>query len=418
MRLLVIGGGGREHAICWSLRRENPEAQLYCAPGNPGTEGIAQNLTIAADDLDRLADAADMHGIDLTIIGPEIPLARGLADRLRAEGRLVLGPSAAAAQLEASKAFAKEVMQAAGVPTAASRTFTDIPAALEYIERHQEPLVVKASGLAGGKGAVVCATRSEARSAVRAMIEAFLEGEELSVLALTNGREVELLPVAQDHKRLLEGDIGPNTGGMGAYSPVALATPDLLERVKGEVLEPTLEQMQRQGTPFSGVLYAGLMIDSDGAPWVVEFNCRLGDPEAQVVLPLISSGLTDAFLNVAQGNPPGTLSISGSAAVTTVLASRGYPDAPEKGAAIMLPERQPDGVIVFHAGTTRGADGILRAGGGRVLTTTAVATSFTEAQRLSREAAEAVRFDGKIFRRDIGWREAARLYERSAAVTG
>lgn len=432
MRLLVIGGGGREHAICWSLRRENPEAQLYCAPGNPGTEGIAQNLTIAADDLDRLADAADMHGIDLTIIGPEIPLARGLADRLRAEGRLVLGPSAAAAQLEASKAFAKEVMQAAGVPTAASRTFTESRAALEYVERHNEPLVVKASGLAGGKGAVVCATRSEARSAVRAMIEteqfgaagrtvvieAFLEGEELSVLALTNGREIELLPVAQDHKRLLEGDIGPNTGGMGAYSPVALATPDLLERVKGEVLEPTLEQMQRQGTPFSGVLYAGLMIDSDGAPRVVEFNCRLGDPEAQVVLPLISSGLTDAFLNVAQGNPPGTLRISGSAAVTTVLASRGYPDAPEKGAAIVLPERQPDGVIVFHAGTTRGADGILRTDGGRVLTTTAVATSFTEAQRLSREAAEAVRFDGKIFRRDIGWREAARLYERSAAVTG
>jgi phosphoribosylamine---glycine ligase len=429
MRLLVVGGGGREHALCWSLRRENPAAHLYCAPGNPGTEKIATNLSIGSEDLDRLADAADMHGIDLTIVGPEAPLARGLADRLRAEGRLVFGPSAAAAQLEASKAFAKEVMLAAGVPTAPSRTFTDLAAALAYVDRHIEPLVVKASGLAGGKGAIVCSTREEARDAVRSMletsqfgpagrtvvVEAFLEGEEISVLALTNGSDVELLPVAQDHKRLLEGDLGPNTGGMGAYSPVALATPDLLERVRREVLDPTLEQMRRQSTPFSGVLYAGLMIDPAGAPWVVEFNCRLGDPEAQVALPLVSSGLTDGFMRVAQGKAPSTLKVSSDAAVTTVLASRGYPDAPEKGAGIELPEHPPDGVTIFHAGTTRGPDGVLRAGGGRVLTVTGVATSFTEAQRLSREAAAAVRYDGKIFRCDIGWREAARLDERNAA---
>jgi phosphoribosylamine--glycine ligase len=430
VRLLVVGGGGREHALCWALRRENPDAHLYCAPGNPGTADIATNLPIAADDLDRIADAGDMHGIDLTIIGPEAPLARGLADRLRAEGRLVFGPSAAAAQLESSKAFAKEVMLAAGIPTAASRTFTDLAAAFGYVDRHPEPLVVKASGLAGGKGAVVCATRAEAREAVRAMlegdqfglagrtvvIEAFLEGEEISVLALTNGREVELLPVAQDHKRLLEGDQGPNTGGMGAYSPVALATPELVERVKREVLFPTLEQMQRQGTPFSGVLYAGLMIDPAGAPWVVEFNCRFGDPEAQVILPLLSGGLTDSLLSVAQGRAPSALDISRQAAVTTVLASRGYPDAPERGAAIVVPERQPEGVTIFHAGTTRGTDGVLRANGGRVLTVTARATTFTEAQRLSREAAEAIRFEGKVFRRDIGWREAARLDERSTAT--
>ena len=418
----MVGGGGREHALCWTLRRENPDAHIYCAPGNPGTAELGSNLAIPSDDLDRLADAADMHGIDLTVVGPEIPLARGLADRLRAEGRLVFGPSAAAAQLEASKAFAKEVMFAAGVPTAASQSFTDLGSALVYVDRHPEPLVVKASGLAGGKGAVVCATRAEARKTVRAMleadqfgqagrtvlIEAFLEGEEISVLALTNGRDIELMPVAQDHKRLLEGDRGPNTGGMGAYSPVELVTPDLLERVKREVLSPTLEQMKRQGIPFSGVLYAGLMIDPEGTPSVVEFNCRLGDPEAQAVLPLVSGGLTDSVMRVAEGKAPSSLEISRQAAVTTVLASRGYPDAPETGAAIVLPERQADGVTVFHAGTTRGQDGVLRAKGGRVLTVTAVAASFTEAQRLSREAAEEIGYEGKIFRRDIGWREAAR----------
>jgi phosphoribosylamine---glycine ligase len=430
VRLLVIGGGGREHALCWSLRGENSDAQLYCAPGNPGTEQLAQNLSISADDIDRIADAADMHGIDLTIIGPEAPLAQGLADRLRAEGRLVFGPSAAAAQLEASKAFAKDVMVAAGVPTAVSHTFTDLKAALACVDQHAEPLVVKASGLAGGKGAVVCSSRGEARTAVRAMletgefgqagrtvvIEAFLEGEEISVLALTNGHDIEFLPVAQDHKRLGEGDKGPNTGGMGAYSPVAMATTNLMERVKREVLEPTLEEMRRQKTPFSGVLYAGLMIDPGGAPWVVEFNCRLGDPEAQAVLPLVRDGLTQAFFEVAQGRSPTRLVVARGAAVTTVLAARGYPDAPEKGAPITLPDQQPPGVTIFHAGTARGSDGVVRVAGGRVLTATGVATTFEEAQRLSRYAAEGVQFDGKTFRRDIGWREAQRLHERSPAT--
>ena len=423
MRLLVVGGGGREHALCWALRRENAGAELYCAPGNPGTAEIAENLPIAADDLDRLADAADMHGIDLTIVGPEVPLARGLADRLRAEGRAVFGPGAAAAQLEASKAFAKQLMEAAGVRTAASRSFTDLPAALAYVDRHAEPLVVKASGLAAGKGAIVCATRAEAAKAVRAMLEAdqfgeagrtvviesFLQGEEISVMAVTDGHEVELLPVAQDHKRLLEGDEGPNTGGMGAYSPVALGSPALLERVKRDVMLPTLEGMHRAGAPFSGVLYAGLMIDPSGLPWVVEFNCRLGDPEAQVVLPLIAEGLTDCLWRAARGERPSRINHGRGAAVTTVLASRGYPDRPEKGAPIRLPEALPEGVTMFHAGTTRGRDGVLRVDGGRVLTATAVGTSFTEAQRLSREAAEAVQYEGKIFRRDIGWREASRL---------
>jgi phosphoribosylamine---glycine ligase len=425
-----VGGGGREHALCWSLRRENPQADLYCAPGNPGTADIAHNLPIAADDLDRLADAADMYAIDLTVIGPEVPLARGLADRLRAEGRAVLGPSAAAAQLEASKAFAKQVMASAGVRTAASESFSDLKQALAYVDRHSEPLVVKASGLAAGKGAIVCATRQEAARAVRSMlesgdfgdagrtvvVEAFLEGEEISVLAITDGRDLELLPVSQDHKRLLAADRGPNTGGMGAYSPVSLASPGLLERVKRDVLLPTLEAMRRSGSPFTGVLYAGLMIDPAGVPWVVEFNCRFGDPEAQVILPLISDGLTDCLWGVAKGERPSRMDTSRAAAVTTVLASRGYPEHPEKGAAITLPESLPEGVTIFHAGTQRSGDGVLRVEGGRVLTVTAVATSFREAQQLSRDTADAVEFDGKLFRADIGWREAARLDERRPAT--
>ena len=426
MRLLVVGGGGREHALCWALRREDPRAHLYCAPGNPGTAEIADNLPIAADDLDRIADAADMHGIDLTIVGPEVPLARGLADRLRAEGRLVFGPSAAAAEIEASQTFAKEVMATAGVRTAASRSFTALEPALAYVERHSEPRVVKASGLAAGKGAIVCTRREEAAQAVRSMleqgqfgeagrtvvIEAYLEGEEVSVMAITNGRDLELLPVAQDHKRLLDGERGPNTGGMGAYSPVALAGPGLLERVKRDILLPTLEQLQRVRTPFSGVLYAGLMIDPAGVPWVVEFNCRLGDPEAQVILPLVSGGLTDCLVRVASGEAPSRMNPSRGAAVTTVLAARGYPDRPEKGAPIVLPETLPDNVTIFHAGTVRDSNNVLRVEGGRVLTVTAVGASFTEAQRLSRQAAESVQYEGKIFRRDIGWREAARQEER------
>jgi phosphoribosylamine--glycine ligase len=430
VRALVVGGGGREHALCWSLRRENPQADLYCAPGNPGTANVANNLPIAADDLDRLADAADMYAIDLTVIGPEVPLARGLADRLRAEGRAVLGPSAAAAQLEASKAFAKQVMATAGVRTAASESFTDLKPALAYVDRHSEPLVVKASGLAAGKGAIVCATRQEAARAVRSMleagefgdagrtvvVEAYLEGEEISVLAITDGRELELLPVSQDHKRLLAGDRGPNTGGMGAYSPVSLASPVLLERVKRDVLSPTLEAMRRLGTPFTGVLYAGLMIDPAGVPSVVEFNCRLGDPEAQVILPLIAGGLTDCLWRVAKGERPSRMDTTRAAAVTTVLASRGYPEQPEKGAAITLPESLPEGVTIFHAGTRRSGDGVLRVEGGRVLTVTAVATSFREAQQLSRDTADAIEFDGKLFRDDIGWREAGRLDERRPAT--
>jgi phosphoribosylamine--glycine ligase len=426
VKVLVVGGGGREHALCWAIRRDLPSADLFCAPGNPGTAQLANNLPLGTDDLDRLVQAVEAHGIDLTVVGPEGPLARGLADRLRAKGRLVMGPSAAAARLEASKAFAKEMMQAAGVPTASSRTFTELNPALAHIDRHREPLVVKASGLAAGKGAIVCPTREEARRAVTAMlrdgafgnagdtvvIESFLEGEELSVLAVTNGHEVAILPPAQDHKRLLEADRGPNTGGMGAYSPVSVATPALLQRVEREVLRPTLEEMSRRGTPFSGVLYAGLMVDAGGTPNVIEFNCRFGDPEAQVILPLVSSGLVDLLRACAAGESLPAITVSGDAAVTTVLAAAGYPETPKRGDRIDIPDQLPKGTLVFHAGTQRDEHGVLLTNGGRVLSVTGTGVTFSEAQARSRTAAEAIRFEGKQFRGDIGWREGLRQSAR------
>ena len=421
MKILVVGGGGREHALVWALHRELPEATLYAAPGNPGIAPLATLLPIPASDLDRLTAAAVEHAVDLVVVGPEQPLADGLADRLRAAGVAVFGPTARAAAIEASKAFAKEVMTAAEVPTAPYRAFTDVAEALLYVERHAEPLVVKASGLAAGKGAVVCSTRAEARAAVQEMmadhrfgaagdtvvIEGFLVGEELSVFAVTNGREVRILPPAQDHKRLREGDEGPNTGGMGAYAPVSFATPELLARVEREVFLPTLREMEKRGAPFQGLLYAGLMIDPDGAPWVIEFNCRFGDPETQAVLPLVEGGLVDLLRAAAQGDALPPVRLSAQASVTTVLAAEGYPDSPKKGAVIVIPEKLPAGVTVFHAGTALKDDSLV-ANGGRVLTVTSVAPTFREAQARSRLACEMIAFPGKVWRRDIGWREANR----------
>ncbi len=432
MKVLIVGGGGREHAIAWALHRENPAVRLSAAPGNPGLAALATLLPIPADHIDRLTEAAVSGAFDLTIIGPEVPLALGLADRLRARGRLVFGPSAAAAAIEASKAFSKDVMESAGIPTAASHTCSDLAQALAYIDAHAEPLVVKASGLAAGKGAIVCATRREASAAVRAMlgegrfgdagrtvvIEAFLVGEELSVLGLTNGEEVTLLPASQDHKRLGEGDTGPNTGGMGAYAPVTPATPALLERIRKDVMVPALAELERRGARFEGCLYAGIMVSPDGAPFVVEFNCRFGDPETQVVLPMLEGGLTDALVRVAERKPAGQLRVRPGASVTTVLAARGYPDAPEKGAAITLPAALPEGVTVFHAGTAVDPSGVLRVAGGRVLNVTAVAPTFAAAQAGSRAGAEAIAFDGKLWRRDIGWREARRQAGGDAGTRG
>ena len=426
MRILVVGGGGREHALCWALKRDTPEATLFTAPGNPGTAALGTNLGIPATAVDALVATAAAQRVDLVLVGPEAPLAAGLADRLRAAGRPVFGPTQAAARLESSKAFAKEVMQRAGVPTAPSRTFRELEPALAYIAAAppSEPLVVKASGLAGGKGAVVCVTRAEAQRTARAMlgqgafgdagreivVEEFLAGEELSVLALTDGERIVILPPVQDHKRLLEGDAGPNTGGMGAYCPVGLVTDALLERVRREVLEPTLQEMAARGTPYQGALYAGLMLVPNGTPYVLEFNCRFGDPEAQAVLPVLPRGVTAQFAAIAGGGwrPDRDAIPPTGAAVTTVLAARGYPEQPEVGAAIQLPPDLGSDVLLFHAGTARDADGTLRVAGGRVLAVTGLAASVPAAAQRSAAGAAGIAFEGKAYRRDIGWREVAR----------
>jgi phosphoribosylamine---glycine ligase len=424
MRYLVVGNGGREHALLWKLRQDAPEAELFITRGNGGTTGLAKSLPIDPTEAASLAAWAIAHDIQLTIIGPEAPLAEGIVDHFEREGLCVFGPSRAAAAIESSKAFAKSVMKHARVPTAAFATFTNAGEAEAYIRKQRAPLVVKASGLAAGKGAVVCQTIEEAVSAARAMlltgsmgqagreivVEEFLAGEELSVLALTDGENVLLLTPAQDHKRLHEGDTGPNTGGMGAYAPVSLATPALLERVQREILSPTLAALRQQNRRFRGVLYAGLMLTREG-PKVVEFNARFGDPETQAILPLLGSSLIEPMSAIARGESIANLKLTRKpgAAVTTVLAAAGYPDKPEKGKLIRIPAEleSASDVLIFHAGTAR-VEGKLVSTGGRVLAVTAVADTFARAAERSRAAAEAIEFDGKQYRRDVGWRELQR----------
>ena len=421
MNVLVVGGGGREHALCWALSRSST---VFCAPGNPGTTTLGSNLSIDIDNHAVLIDTVHQHGIDLVVVGPETPLADGLVDSLADAGIPAFGPTRAAAQLEASKAFAKSVMAAAGVPTATSETFTNEARALDYISGFSEPLVVKASGLAAGKGVIICQTRDQATNAITEMfggrfgtagqeviVEEHLEGEELSVFAMTDGEQTMLLPSAQDHKRLGEGDTGPNTGGMGAYTPVSIATDAMLALVNEEVLIPTLRQMAADGHPFRGMLYAGLMIDASGTPFVLEFNCRFGDPETQVVLPAAGDlDLAAHMFAIANGdawNAPSQIPAT-QAAVTTVVAASGYPAAPVQGASIDVPSPLPPDTLLFHAGTKLDDQGILRAGGGRVLCATGLGGSVTEAAQRSRELAEAVAFEHAVFRRDIAWREVAR----------
>lgn len=421
MRILVVGGGGREHALCWALF---PTATVFCAPGNPGTRNCATNLSVKPSDHSGILEAVRRENIDFTVIGPEAPLAAGLVDDLNAAGHHAFGPTQAAAQIEASKAFAKDVMAKAGVPTATTHIFTDEQEALDYVATHDEPLVVKASGLAAGKGAVVCSSREEACLALSAifagrfgdagsevLVEQFLEGEELSVFALTDGENTFTLPASQDHKRLQENDLGPNTGGMGAYAPVSIATDILLERIDKEVIKPTLRELADRGTPYRGVLYAGLMVSKEGDPSVVEFNCRFGDPEAQVVLPIASQGLADQLWSIASGErwaPPQPIAAQPRrVAVTTVMAAPGYPEAPQKGAPITLPSELPSDTVLFQAGTDD-ADGTLRVSGGRVLCATGIGPDVPTALAASHRLVDAVEFEGKVFRRDIGWREIAR----------
>jgi len=419
VKLLVVGSGGREHAFVDKLRRDAPDATLYAAPGNPGIASLAECLDIAAGDIEALAGFATEREIDLTIVGPEGPLAAGIVDRFRALGLPIFGPTGAAARLEASKAFAKRLMEARGVPTAGFACFDDADAARACVRDHAEPLVVKASGLAAGKGALVCETRAEALDAIdllmvearfgdagaEVVVEEFMEGVELSVFFLADGERAVPLLTSRDYKRIGEGDAGPNTGGMGAYAPAAPSNADFLEEIRARIADPVLDAMAEEGTPYRGFLYAGLMLTAEG-PRVVEFNCRLGDPETQVVLPLTRSSLLEPLRAVALGDSleGWTFEETGGAALVTVLASAGYPESSDPGRPIDLPAFDPDEVRVYHAGTAR-RDGALVTDGGRVLGVTGFGGDLGEAARRSREAAERVRFEGKQWRRDIGWHE-------------
>ena len=424
MRILIVGNGGREHALLWKLRRDAPAAGFFATRPNAGMAGMARAVDIAPTDVEALTAWAESHQMDLVVIGPEVPLALGLADRLEAAGVPAFGPSKAAARIESSKAFAKDLMSAAGVPTADYRVFTDAARAEAHVVEGGRPCVVKASGLAAGKGAIVCDDPEEACVAIRQMlvegsmgdagrevvIEERMTGEELSVFALADGQRAVPLVASQDHKRVGKGDTGPNTGGMGAYAPVSLATDNLIARVGDEILDPVLQALAEAGCPFRGLLYAGLMLTDEG-PRVVEFNCRFGDPETQVVLPLLEGSLLDPMMAIADGSGltghrAGT---AGGAAVTTVLAAEGYPGSYRTGAAMEIPESLADDpdVLLFHAGT-RHHEGAVLTAGGRVLAATGLGRTLAEAAERSRRAAREIRFEGRYFRSDIGWREMAR----------
>lgn len=424
MKVLIVGNGGREHALLWKLHRDAPAGDFFMTRGNGGTAPFATHLPLDPTDVGGISRWADGERVDLVVVGPELPLADGLVDALQERRVAAFGPTAGAAAIEASKAFSKEVMRSAGVPTAAHATFTDFAAASSHIRERGAPIVVKASGLAAGKGAFVCDTEEEAIRVVERMLRAHdygdagqqviieerMEGEELSIFALTDGRDVLLMTPSQDHKRLGEGDIGPNTGGMGAYAPVSIVTPELLSEVRETILLPVLEELRRRKRPFRGLLYAGLMLTETG-PRVVEFNCRFGDPETQAVLPLLASPLLEPMLAIARDGAVRDLGLEWTdrAAVTTVLASGGYPGAYEKGHPITLPSEveNAEDVLVFHAGTTR-KEGQLVTSGGRVLAVTGLGPDIPTAAERSRAAAELVEFEGRQFRRDIAWREAER----------
>ncbi|WP_412060399.1 phosphoribosylamine--glycine ligase [Rubrivirga sp. IMCC45206] len=418
MTVLVVGGGGREHALVAALARSPRRPRLLCAPGNPGTADHAENVAVAADDLDGLLALVAAEAVGLVVVGPEVPLVAGLADRLAEAGVPVVGPTKAAARLEGSKAFAKAAMERWGVPTAQSRTFGlgALDEARAYVENHPLPVVLKADGLAAGKGVVVAETRADALDALADMleggafgtagatvlVEAFLAGEEASLFVLTDGTDYVLLPAAQDHKRIGEGDTGPNTGGMGAYAPAPVVTPTVRARAEAEVVRPVLDGMRAEGHPYQGILYVGLMID-DGAPSVVEFNCRFGDPEAQVLLPLLASDPLDLFEAIATERlAEATVDVDDRAAACVVLASAGYPGTYEAGKTISGLDRADEHATVYHAGTARSPEGNVVTAGGRVLGITGVGDTLQAALDAAYAGADEVAFEGKTLRRDIG----------------
>lgn len=421
MKILVIGGGGREHALVWKLAQSTRVTGLYCAPGNAGIGRHATCVPLSATDLPGLKTFAQEEAIDFTVVGPEAPLALGIADLFRRSKLKIFGPTGNAAKIEASKSFAKNLMVRQGIPTAESRTFDGIGPAFAYVESRTPPVVVKADGLAQGKGVVVAGTRQEARDAVSRMlehhalgeagrqvvIEDYLEGEELTLMAFVDGNTVAPMLAAQDHKRIGEGDTGSNTGGMGAYAPAPLATPALRDEIVQTVLHPAVEGLSRLGSPFYGVLYAGLMV-KDGTPYVLEFNARFGDPETQVVLPLLKTDLLDVLEAVVDHRLDQIrLEWSEQSAVCVVLASGGYPGRYTSGVPITgLPSPRQDHAAVFHAGTALQGHDVVTSGG-RVLGVTAWGPSLKTARDRAYEVAKPIRFAGQYFRPDIAGRALA-----------
>lgn len=426
MKVLVIGSGGREHALAWKIRKSQHVSWIGVAPGNGGTTSVAENVPLDISDLDGVENYVREQKINVVVIGPEAPLVAGLADRL-APHTLVFGPSASAAKLEGDKRFSKDLMNLAGIPSAPFMSFNDQRTAMAHVRQREAPMVVKASGLAAGKGVFICDSRQEAEKAVRVImeenkfgdagqeviVEDCLQGQEISLQVLTDGVDYLVLPPVQDHKRIGEGDTGPNTGGMGAYAPAEWVNDDLLTQCCREIIEPTLLTMREMGTPYRGLLYAGLMITRDG-PKVLEFNCRFGDPETQAVLPLLGVDLLDLILAAVSGKlgmmmqalglkPTDWRAISRKAHVgTIILASKGYPGSYEKGKVITGIPSEKNELVVFHAGTSRSGDSLVTSGG-RVLAISALGDTLQEAMFAAYTAAEQIHFEGKYFRKDIGY---------------
>ncbi len=425
MKILVIGAGGREHALAWKLSQSPKVQQVYVAPGNGGTQLSANLKNVAITDLVALRDWALKEKIALTVVGPEQPLAAGVVDDFRAHGLRIFGPTEAAAQLESSKAFSKNFMKRHGIPTAEYETFSEAAAAHAYVERKGAPIVVKADGLAAGKGVVVAQTVAEAHAAIddmlggntlgvahneggaRVVIEEFLHGEEASFIVLCDGKNVCALASSQDHKRLKDGDQGPNTGGMGAYSPAPVVTPQVHARVMHDVILPTVRGMDQDGIAFTGFLYAGLMIDAAGKPKTLEFNTRMGDPETQPIMMRLKTDLFDVLMAATSGRLDEVeLQWDRRVALGVVLAAGGYPLAPKKGDTITGVPKPVDDAVVFHAGTVVEGDQ-LKTAGGRVLCVTALADSVRQAQAKAYDVARGIHFDGAQYRRDIGHRALA-----------
>jgi len=418
MKVLVVGNGGREHALVWKISQSPLIENIYCAPGNAGTAKLAKNIPIPVSDIEQLISFATDKRIDLTVVGPEDPLVNGIVDEFEALGLKIFGPRKSAARLEGSKVFAKNLMQKYGIPTAQFAVFNNAESAISYVKDLKKfPVVLKASGLAAGKGVLICETLEESLSGIRSLmeekifgtaaseivIEEYLSGEELSLFAICDGEQYVLLTSSQDHKKVLDGDKGKNTGGMGAYAPAPLATPDLIEKVKREIIEPTIKAVAREAAPYKGVLYLGLMIDRHEIK-VLEYNCRFGDPETEVVLPMLKSDLLPILLASAEGNLGGCKpEMHDGWAIDVVLASGGYPDSYEKGKIIQGLERLPDDIIAFHAGTQVKDDKVITSGG-RVLNIVARGQDFNKVKEYVYDQIKTVYFNKMYYRKDIGYR--------------